>query len=65
LYSPSGKLLWSLPVSAAAAKDTLPLHVPSGQAVSGSYTLAVSGIGVGPDHTPLARYPFELQVQQQ
>jgi hypothetical protein len=64
LYSPSGALLWSLPVSPEAAKNTLPLHVPSGQAASGTYTLAVSGIGADRSHAVLARYPFELQVQR-
>jgi hypothetical protein len=64
LYSPSGALVWSLPVSTDAAKNTLPLHVPSGHAVSGVYTLTVGGIVTGADHTVLARYPFELQPQQ-
>lgn len=63
LYSPSGTLLWSLPVSAEAAKNTLPLRVSSGQTVAGAYTLAVSGIGAGADHGLLVRYPFELKPQ--
>ncbi len=64
LYSPSGSLVWSLPVSAEAAKDTLPLQVPAGVEVSGRYTLAVSGVVSGQDRTPLVRYPFDLQNQR-
>jgi hypothetical protein len=62
LHSPSGALLWSIPVSSEAAKDTLPLHVPVGQMVSGSYSLVVQGVvsGSGQDKITLARYPFEL-----
>ena len=63
LYSPSGALVWSLPVSTEAAKNTLPLHVPAGQRVFGRYSLAVSGVGASPDHALLARYSFDLQAQ--
>jgi hypothetical protein len=61
LYSPGGKFLWSIPVSAEAAKDTLQLLVPPGDAEPGEYSLAVNGIVAGQKETVLARYPFELQ----
>jgi hypothetical protein len=64
LYSPSGALLWSLPISADAARNTLPLKIPAGSADSGRYSLAVSGIDANHHSTVLVRYPFELQVQR-
>ena len=64
LYSPAGTLEWSIPVSADAAKDALPLRVPSGQAAPGAYSLVVRGVLPGQNSSVVARYPFELQVQK-
>jgi len=60
LHSPAGALMWSVPVSAEAAKDTLPLAVPAGAATPGAYSLAVRGLISGSDSVVLATYPFEL-----
>lgn len=62
LQSPAGAQVWSLPVSAEAAKDTLHLHVPAAQLPGGTYNLVVEGIPSGPSQTKvaLAHYPFEL-----
>lgn len=67
LYSPSGSLAWHVQVSAEAAKDTVSIRVPAGQASSGSYTLAVQGnssAASGENGVELARYPFTLLSQK-
>jgi hypothetical protein len=61
LSSPTGSVLWSIPVSTEAARDTLQLLVPPGDGEPGEYTLAVSGIVAGQKDSVVARYPFELQ----
>lgn len=61
LRSPTGQLEWSIPVSAEAAKNTLPLQVPAGQRADGVYTLVVQGVAAGGNNSVLARYSFELQ----
>lgn len=60
LYDPSGKLQWSLPVSAEAANDTVPLRIPA-LGEPGTYALSVRG--VGPIGTPaeIGKQPFELR----
>jgi hypothetical protein len=63
LYSPDRRLVWSLDVTAEAAKDTVFLRAPLGSAESGTYTLAVQGKG-GPGNAKadVARYSFNLNT---
>ena len=63
LYDPSGKIQWSLPISAEAANDTVPVRIP-GQHAAGTYALAVRGILQG-SGTPeeIGRQPFDLRLQ--
>jgi len=63
LYSPDGKAAWSILVSAEAAKNTLPLQIPSRDLAPGKYNLAISRIAADQSHTEITRYPFELQTQ--
>lgn len=64
LYDPAGALQWSLPISAAAARDTVSLRVPGTNHAAGLYTLVVSGVNAsGVKQPAVARYPFELQFQ--
>jgi hypothetical protein len=63
LHSPDGALLWSVPVSSEAARNTLPLQIPSLLSGSGRYSLVVRGLSADSSSVELARYPFELQVQ--
>jgi hypothetical protein len=65
LRSPAGALVWSIPVSAETAKDTLYLHVPPAQFAPGMYNLTVQGVvpDPGQNKIALARYPFELAQQ--
>lgn len=43
LYSPSGSLVWRIPVSAELARDTVPVSVPANDWTGGTYTLVVQG----------------------
>jgi len=63
LYSPSGSLVWHVPVSSVEARDTVSIRVPANQAGPGSYTLAVqgnSGAASAESGVELARYRFTL-----
>jgi hypothetical protein len=66
LYSPRHELLWSVPVSAEAAKDTVSLRAPLGDAVSGTYSLVVRAAGsqggTAAPATELANYSFTVNV---
>jgi Putative zinc-finger len=64
LYDPAGNLEWSLAIPSAAAKETLSIRVPPSERSAGTYTLVVSGVGVGGSkNSEIGRYPFELQWQ--
>jgi Putative zinc-finger len=64
LYNSAGTREWSVPISSAAAKDTVSLRAPGMDGSTGTYTLVVSGINSsGGKGTVVARYPFELQFQ--
>ena len=63
LRSPSGDLAGSFPVSADAARNTVPVLVPPPQK-SGAYKLVVRGIVSGQQATSeISSSSFELQVQ--
>ena len=64
LHSPEGQIVWSLPVSTDAAKNTLSLQAPSSKASSGTYSLAIKGVAADHSTTQLAQYPFELHIQK-
>jgi hypothetical protein len=61
LLAPSGAVVWSLPVSADQAKDTVAIRVPSGVLRPGNYRLLVQGLANGGEHpADLANYRFTL-----
>jgi hypothetical protein len=61
LVAPSGAVVWRLPVSAAQAKDTVSISVPSGSLSPGNYRLLVQGrANAGADPVDLANYRFTL-----
>lgn len=66
LYSPQHDLLWSVPVSVEAAKDTVSLRAPLGDAASGTYSLVVragaSQGGVAAPAAELASYSFTVNA---
>lgn len=61
MHDPAGREVWSLPVSAATAKDTVQIRVP-GQQQSGTYSLVVFGNQNDGQKSELGRFPFELQI---
>jgi hypothetical protein len=63
LIAPSGAVVWRLPVSAAQAKDTVAISVPSDSLSPGSYRLLVQGrANAGADPVDLANYRFTLNA---
>jgi hypothetical protein len=62
LRDAAGTIEWSAPVSAEAARNTLPLQVPAGSMNPGAYTLVVRGVTGGENGAVLASYPFELHA---
>lgn len=64
LYNPASKLQWSLPISGAAAKDTVSIQIPSSPSGSGLYTLVLSGIETNPERrTEIRQYKFQLKYE--
>jgi anti-sigma factor RsiW len=63
LVAQSGATVWSLPVTAEQARDTVPIVVPTTGLSRGDYTLVVRGHakeGGGPSATDLAHYRFTV-----
>lgn len=44
LVSPSGEVLWQVPVSSGQARDTVSISVPAGTLQAGAYALVVKGL---------------------
>jgi hypothetical protein len=63
LYSPSGKLQWSLKIPANSQDDTRSIHVPGTGLEQGTYKLSVTGINGSGQNSNLGSYPVELQIQ--
>jgi len=63
LYSPAGKLQWSLTIPANSQDDTRSIHVPGAGLEQGTYKLAVTGINSSGQSSSLGSYPVELQIQ--
>lgn len=61
LLGPSGRVLWSLPLPAQQARQTLSISVPEGNLSPGEYTLAVHGFRTGTLATPVevVRHQFK------
>jgi hypothetical protein len=63
LYDPAGRIQWSLPISAEAANDTVPVRIPALRE-PGNYALSVRGIGQSStDLTEIGKQPFEVRFQ--
>jgi putative zinc finger protein len=63
LKSASGSTLWTLPIPAQLAKDTVSIRVPVTKGLGGSYTLVVQGLNSSAPREPaveLAQYRFKL-----
>jgi hypothetical protein len=62
LISPSGAVVWRVPVSRAQARDTVSIRVPAGHWEQGTYTLLVQGDSIPPGDKPteITRYRFMM-----
>jgi len=64
LYTPAGKLQWSLQIPATSPDDTRSIHVPGNRLEPGTYRLTVTGVNETGQSSSLGTYPVELQVQK-
>lgn len=64
LYSPGGKLEWSVTIPATASQDQWPVAVPGANRPAGTYTLVVRGTTAAGATEELGRGQFDLQIQQ-
>jgi hypothetical protein len=61
LQNPAGTTLWSVPVSADQARDTVAVRIPAGRWEPGNYTLVIQGYASpGVPATLLTRYKFSI-----
>lgn len=61
LYTPSGELVWTISVSPAQARNTLPVQVPASNVHEGTYTLLIRGVSAGSNAPEdLVRHHFRL-----
>jgi hypothetical protein len=60
LIAPSGAAVWSVPVSASQARDTVSIRVPGADLPPGDYTLRVQANPVRGEPADIARYRFTL-----
>ncbi len=70
LHSPSGEILWRVPVTSEAAKDLVTIHAPAINKNNGRYLLVVQGNSnvnstgnSNKSSIELARYAFDLSAQ--
>jgi len=64
LYSPAGKLEWSLTIPVTSGQDQWPVEVPGANREAGSYNLAVRGVTAAGESKEVGRASFELQIQK-
>jgi hypothetical protein len=63
LYSPAGKVEWSLTIPVRAGQDQWPVQVPGANREAGTYTLAVRGVTAAGESKEVGRTSFELKIQ--
>jgi hypothetical protein len=63
LYSPAGKVEWSLTIPVTAGQDQWPVQVPGANREAGTYTLAVRGVTAAGQSKEVGRTSFELKIQ--
>ena len=64
LYSPAGKVEWSLTIPGTSASDVWPIQVPGANREVGTYTLVLRGISSAGESKEVGRASFELQIQK-
>jgi Putative zinc-finger len=62
VMTPSGERLWTVPVSAEQADDTVSIHIPAGARQAGKYLVLIRGLpkSAGSAASEISRYSFEL-----
>ena len=63
LYSPAGKVEWSLTIPVTAGQDQWPVQVPGANREAGTYTLAVRGVTAAGESKEVGRTSFQLKIQ--
>jgi hypothetical protein len=63
LYSPAGKVEWSLTIPVTAGQDQWPVQVSGANREAGTYTLAVRGVTAAGESKEVGRTSFELKIQ--
>src|SRR5579884_3777342 len=63
LYSPSGKMIWQLPITAVQAANTVSIQVPAESAEAGVNTLVIQGVPSDGPPVDVVKYRFLLQVR--
>ena len=63
LYSPAGKVEWSLTIPVAAGQDQWPVQVPGANREAGTYALAIRGVTAAGESKEVGRTTFELKIQ--
>ena len=63
LYSPAGKVEWSLTIPAIAGQDQWPVQVPGANRETGTYTIKVRGVTAAGESKEVGRTSFQLQIQ--
>lgn len=68
LYDPAGKLAWTgslaSPAQVAGGDLQLSVVIPGAMLTTGTYSMAVSGVGVHGDRTAIERYVFDVVVSK-
>jgi hypothetical protein len=57
----SGAVLWTLPISAQAAKDTLTLEIPAVSGSAGPYSLVIRALDASGQSSEVAHYAFSAE----
>jgi hypothetical protein len=60
VLDPAGKRLWTMPVSAQQARDTLSIEMPAKELQAGTYTLLIDGLIPGAQPIAVERQLFHL-----
>jgi hypothetical protein len=62
LIDPQGRTQWTGSISAPESEQRISLAIPGSILRTGTYTVAVSGIGGHGESTPVERYVFDLRM---
>ncbi len=64
LYSPAGKIEWTLTIPASPGQDQWPVEIPGTNRAAGTYTMAVRGVTAAGESKDLGRTSFALHIEK-